>query len=301
MLADRHQARAFALLGLVMMLWAGNSIVGRAVRDDVGPFTLAFVRWTAASLIVAPFALRPLVRDWAAICRGWGPILLLGLLGVGAFNTLLYSGLQYTTASNALLLQAAIPPSVLLFDRLFFGTPATMGQGVGVLASILGVIVIVFQGDPGAALRLRFGIGDGLVLVSVVVWALYTVLLRLRPPISAVSFIATTFLIGAVALAPFAVWEWSVGREVIWSPRVAGAFFYVALFPSLLSYFIYNHATAIVGPARAGQAITLLPLFGSLLAVFLLGEQLQAFHFAGMMLILAGIVIGALVPREVGR
>lgn len=292
MFADRQQARAFALLGLVMVLWAGNAIVGRAVRDDVGPLTLAFVRWVGAGLVVAPFALRPVIRDWPAIRAGWKPILLLGLLGIGAFNALLYSGLQHTTATNALLLQAAIPPAVMLFDRLLFGTRAGALQVLGVIASVLGVAVIVFEGDPGAALRLHFGLGDVLVLGAVVAWGLYTVFLRLRPPISPVSLIATTFFIGIVTMAPLAVWEWHSGRVIHWSLPVAGAFLYVSLLPSLLSYFIYNAAARTVGPARAGQAITLLPLFGALLSALLLGEKLHGFHFAGMVLVLAGIALG---------
>lgn len=298
MLADRRQTQAFALLGLVMVLWAGNSIIARAVRMDVGPFVLAFVRWTGATLVLAPFALRPLVRDWPAIKQGWMAIGLLGLLGVASFNTLLYSGLQYTTATNALLLQAAIPPAVMLFDRLFFGTRAGLWPSLGVLASVIGVVVIVFEGDPRSALALQFGRGDALVLCSIAVWALYTVLLRLRPPISPVSFIATTFLIGVVALAPLALWEWRTGGGVTWSPRLGAAFLYVALLPSLLSYFIYNHATGVVGAARAGQAITLMPLFGAFLSAALLGERLQPFHFAGMALIFAGIVVTALTGRQ---
>lgn len=292
MFADRQQARAFALLGFVMMLWAGNAIVGRAVREDVGPFTLAFVRWAGACLVLAPFALRPVARDWLEIRKAWKPILLLGLLGIGAFNALLYSGLQHTTATNTLLLQAAIPPAVMLFDRLLFGARAGSLQVLGVAASVLGVAVIVFEGDPAAALRLHFGLGDVLVLGAVVAWGLYTVLLRLRPPISPVSLIATTFLIGIVTMAPLAAWEWQAGRTIHWSVPVAGAFLYVSLLPSLLSYFIYNSAARTVGPARAGQAITLLPLFGALLSALLLGEKLHGFHFAGMALILAGIALG---------
>ncbi len=295
---DRQQARAVALLGLVMLLWAGNSIVGRAVRDDVGPFTLAFIRWAGASLVLAPFAIRPLIREWPAIRRGWKAILLLGLLGVAAFNALLYSGLKYTTATNGLLLQAAIPPAIMLLDRMFFGVRTTLWQAAGVAASVLGVVVIVFEGDPGAVLQLHFGLGDGLVLISIVVWALYTVFLRLRPEISAVSFIATTFLIGVIAMAPLALLE---AQPLVWSPRLGAAFLYVALLPSLLSYFIYTHATGVVGPARAGQAITLMPLFGAFLAAGLLGEKLHAFHFAGMALILIGIVVAALAPREARR
>jgi drug/metabolite transporter (DMT)-like permease len=296
MYARRHPSIAFALLGLVMLLWAGNSIVGRAVRDDVGPFTLAFVRWAGASLVLAPFALGPLRRDGPAIRRAWKAILLLGLTGVAAFNALLYSGLQYTTATNGLLLQAAIPALVLLFDRVLFGARSHVWQVVGVIASILGVVVIVFEGEAAAALDLRFNFGDVLVLLAVGVWAIYTVCLRLRPSISPVSFIAVTFFIGVVAMAPLAAWEWLSGPTVGWSTRLGGAFLYVALLPSLLSYFIYNSAAASVGPARAGQAITLMPLFGAGLSTLLLGEALQGFHFTGMALILAGIGLSFLAP-----
>ena len=294
---DRRQAQAFALLGIVMVLWAGNSIVARAVRFEIAPFTLAFLRWTGASLVVAPFAIRPLIRDWPAIVKGWKPLLALGLLGIGAFNSLLYSGLQYTPATNALLLQAATPAVMMALDRWLFGVRHAQLQAIGVSASMLGVLVIVFEGDAAAALRLHFGLGDALILISVVVWSLYTVLLRLRPEISPTSFIAVTFFIGVAVMAPLAAWEWHSGETIAWSPRVYAAVFYVALLPSLLSYFIYNHATRIVGPAQAGQAITLMPLFGAFLSAALLGERLHPFHFAGMALILAGIVLSLLAGR----
>ena len=298
MSADSRQFRAFALLALVMVLWAGNSIVGRAVRFDVQPMTLAFVRWAGASLILLPFAWHPLRRDWPAIVRAWKPILLLGLLGVGAFNALLYSGLRYTTATNALLLQAAIPAAVVLFNRLFFGVRSPLLQNVGVAGSILGVAAIVFEGDPSRALRLHFGFGDVLVLIAVVVWSLYTVLLRLRPAVSPTSFVAVTFLIGALAMAPFFAHDLLGGEHVAFTAKVLGAFAYVAVLPSIVAYFIFNAATDSVGPARAGLAITLMPIFGAFLSAALLGEKLHAYHFAGMGLILLGIALSLAARRE---
>lgn len=295
---DRRHVQAFLLLGVVMVLWAGNSIVARAVRFDVPPFTLAFLRWSGATLAVAPFALRPLRRDWPAIRRGWRPLLFLGLVGIGAFNGLLYSGLQYTTATNALLMQAAIPAAMVLFDRLFFGVRSSGWQIVGVGASMLGVAAIVFKGDPSAALRLQFGFGDALILASVVVWALYTVFLRTKPAISPTSFIAVTFSIGVLAMAPLAAMEMRAGETIAWSWPVVAAVLYVALLPSLLSYFIYNHATGIVGPANAGQAITLMPLFGAVIAAVTLGERLHRFHFIGMAFILAGIALSLISARR---
>lgn len=297
MQAHRSQARAIAMLGLVMLFWAGNSIVGRAVRFDIPPFTLALGRWLLALLVLAPFAIGPVWRDRAELLRGWKWVLLLGLLGVGAFNAFLYQGLRYTTATNALLLQAAIPVLVVIFDRLFFGMQANGWQALGVAFSTFGVVAIVFEGDPSSALRLYFGVGDVLVLCSALAWSLYIVLLRMRPATSATSFVAVTFAIGVLAMAPLAAWEWHAGEAVVWSPRVFGAIAYVALLPSLAAYFIFNWAAGRIGPARAGQAITLMPLFGALLSALLLGERLHAYHFAGMAFILAGIVLGMLALR----
>jgi len=294
----RSHARAFAMLGLVMLFWAGNSIVGRAVRFDIPPYTLAFLRWAGALLVVAPFALGAVMRDRAEILKGWKWILILGLLGVGAFNALLYNGLRYTTATNALLLQAAIPTAVVILDRLIFGTRANGWQLLGVAFSTVGVVAIVFEGDPANALRFHFGPGDIWVLASVAVWATYTVCLRLRPAISPVSFIAATFAIGVLAMAPFAAAEWLAGERIVWNARSVGSLAYVALLPSLASYFMYNWAAGQVGAARAGQAITMMPIFGALLSAALLGEVLHGYHVAGMALILAGIAIGLLALRR---
>ena len=287
-----------ALLVLVMLFWAGNSIVGRAVAGEVPPLTLAFIRWTGALAILAPFAIGPLRRDWPTIKIRWKPVLLLGLLGVGAFNALLYSGLQYTTAANALLLQAAIPGAVLVLDRLVYAQRSGSLQVAGTIASIAGVVFIAFQGDVGKALSLHLGKGDALVLAAVAVWSLYTVFLRLRPKVAPTSFVAATFAIGVLAMAPLALWEWHDGLRIVWSLKTILALVYVAVFPSLLSYFIYNQAAAQLGAARAGQSITMMPVFGALLSAPLLGEPLQAYHAVGMGLICLGIALGIWALRR---
>ncbi len=290
--------RAFLLLGLVMVLWAGNSIVGRAVREDIPPFTLAFGRWAIASLVVLPMAWPHLRTQWPQVRARAGWLVLLGFLGVVCFNSFVYSGLHYTSAANALLLQAGIPALVLLLEFVLFRVVPARLQVLGVVVSTLGVLVIVFRGDGQAVLALRLGgRGDVLILGGVVSWAFYTVLLRKKPVVDAPVFVFLTFLLGALVLAPMAFWEAAQGLRVHWSLPVVGAIFYVALFPSVLAYFIYIAATQQLGPARAGQAIALMPLFGALLSALLLGEVLAPYHGAGMALILAGIALGALALR----
>lgn len=280
-----------------MLLWSGNSIVGRAVRDDVPPFTLALIRWIGALLVVLPFAWRHLVADRAALRRDWKIVLMLGLVGVAAFNGLLYSGLRHTTATNALLLQAAIPALVLLFDRSLFGIRATACQVLGVTVSTLGVLAIITRGLPETLLGLQFGTGEVMILAAVLAWSLYTSLLKLRPGIHPLSFLVATFAIATLAMAPLAAHEWQQGERIVWGPLALGSMAYVALLPSAVAYGLYNKAVADLGAGRAGQAITLMPLLGALLAAALLNEPLLGFHFAGMALILAGIVVSNLRQR----
>lgn len=280
----------YLMLMLVMLLWSGNSIVARAIHEDIPPFTLAFLRWGIAALIALPVAWRHIAADRALIRRHWGMILLLGMVGVGSFNAFMYSGLQYTTAANSLLVQAAIPALVLLFDYLLFRTHPRIAQVAGCLVAALGVFIIIFRADPAAMAALHFNHGDALVLVAVVLWSIYTVLLRLRPAINGLSFLALTILIGAIAMAPFAAHELQT-RMVHFTPGVLAGIAYVAVLPSLVAYFLFNKAVDEIGAGDAGQVINLQPLFGALLAALILGEAMHLYHLWGMALILAGIAI----------
>lgn len=291
--------KAFAMLTVVMLFWAGNSIVGRSFRDDIPPFTLAFVRWIGALCILTPFTAHQVRHDAAIIARHWRIVLLLGLTGVAAFNALLYTGLHYTTASNGMLLQAAIPALVLLFDRLIHKVQPGRWQMIGVALSTIGVVIIIFRADPSALLGLSFGYGDMLVLSGVVCWSIYTTMLRLRPHIHQMSFLTVTFAIGALAMLPLAATEWAQIKAIPLRLDIVGAFAYVAIFPSVLAYWLYNAAVAEIGPGRAGQTISLLPLFGALLATLVLKEPLHGYHLAGMVLILSGILVTILMQRNV--
>ncbi len=281
---------AHVLLAVVALLWAGNAIVGRAVRDDIPPFTLAFGRWAGALILLAPFAWRQCRADWPVLRRHWKVTLLLGLVGAGAFNALLYSGLQYTTATNAVLIQALIPPLLLLLAFLFFGERTNAPRIVAASLSTLGVGIIVLDGDLGALRTLDLGRGDALVLIGVFAWSAYTLLLRRRPPVHPSSFLAATFLIGGLAMLPLSVIEHLHGDTVRWSEDALMAFAYVATLPSLLAYLLYNRGVELIGPARAGQFLNLMPLFGAGLAVLLLGEPFGTHHLIGVTLILLGII-----------
>ena len=286
------QVRAYAMLGMTMTFWAGNAIVGRAVRGEIPPLMLAFSRWTLALLILAPFAWRRTVAQRALIRRHWSAILFLGLAGVAAFNGFLYSGLRYTTAANSLLLQGLIPTLVVIVGSVVFGDKAPWRQVAGIALSTLGVTFIVFRGELSEILRLRLGMGDLLVLCGCAAWAIYTASLRLRPPIDPLVFLFVTFAIGALAMGVGALSEAQAIAQIHWNTHMVAAIAYVAIFPSILAYMSFNAAVSHVGPGAAGQAISLLPLLGAVLAAMILGEPLFPYHLAGMALILGGVLLG---------
>lgn len=288
----RLRLRSYCALAIVMLLWSGNVILGRAMSAAIPPFTLALVRWAGAALILFPIAFGHLKTDLPQLVRAWKVVALLGLTGVGAFNAFTYAGLHFTTATNGLLLQAATPALVLVLNTLVFRQPSPLLQIAGVAASMFGVAIVVLRGHPLALTQLSFNFGDLLILCGVMSWAIYTCFLRLRPPCHPLSFLLATFLIGIAAMAPLAGYEHVQGLTIKWSPAVLAAFGYVTILPSLVAFLLYNAAVKDLGPGIAGQAITLMPLFGSVLAAVLLGEALYPYHLVGMTLILGGILAG---------
>ncbi len=283
--------RPYLLLILATLFWAGNFIVGRGVHAMVPPVALAFCRWFGGFLVVIGAAWPHLRRDWPLLLRHWPMLLLLSATGIAAFNTLVYIGLGSTTALNGLLMQSTMPVVILLCSLLLFGERPRGRQLLGIALSLLGVVIIVTQGRPWALGDLALNRGDLWIFAAVVAYALYSALLRRRPPIHPLSFLGATFALGAAMLVPFLGWESAAGATLRLDATTMLAVLYVAIFPSVLAYFCWNRGVELVGANRAGQFMHLLPVFGSALAILVLGEAFRGFHAAGAVLIFAGIVL----------
>jgi drug/metabolite transporter (DMT)-like permease len=250
---------------------------------------LAFWRWFGGSLFIFGFAWPHLKRDWPVILRHWKIILLLSFLGVAIFNTLVYTGLQYTTAINALLMQSTMPVVIVVMSYVFFREGITPLQAVGVLLSLSGVLTIIAQGAWQTLVEFSLNWGDVIIVVAVFSYSAYSVFLRRRPQLHPLSFIAITFMLGSLMLLPLYLWENLAGRVMSLNFVTFLAVGYVAIFPSILSYLCFNRGVDLVGANRAGLFFHLMPVLGSLLAILLLGEYFRPFHAVGICLIVAGI------------
>ena len=296
-LAGKAFDNAYLLLTLMALFWAGNQVLGRAAAGEIPPVALSFLRWSFASLIVLPFALPHLARDWPVLREKWLFVGFLGIIGGGAFNTLQYIGLNYTTALNSLILNSTGPILIAIACVLFFKDRLTTPQIVGTLIAMAGVLVIVSRGEPETLLTLSLNRGDLIILFAMAITAVYTAYLRLRPAIHWITFLFCMFLASGLFNLPIVLVEMFVfGKFVQPTLFTILALAYVSIFPSILAYLCFTRGVELIGGVRAGIFMHLIPLFGALMAIMLLGEPLGMYHVVGFILIIAGVALTSRKP-----
>jgi drug/metabolite transporter (DMT)-like permease len=284
------------LMLLPGLFWAGNAIVARGVAGEIPPIGLAFWRWTLAALVVLPFAWPHVRRDAKAMLASWRIMLVLSALGIAAFNTGLYLAAQSTTALNIVMLQSTVPVLIVVASFILFRDEVTKRQGLGIAISLAGALTLVSHGAPEALTSLALNAGDLWMLAAGVSYAIYTALLRLRPPVHGLSFLFATFVIGAALLLPLYIGETSGGHPMPLSWHALLAVGYVAVFASAVAYLAFNRTVELLGANTAGLSVHLVPVFGAILAIAVLGEQPHLYHLLGIGLIAAGILLATRRP-----
>ncbi|MCK5679394.1 DMT family transporter [bacterium] len=289
----------YLLLPMAVFFWSVNSIIGRFMRLDVPPVALSFWRWVGASLLISFYAWPRFKEDWPIIRRHLPLLLLLAFSGVAMFNVLLYSGLHSTIALNAFLIQSTIPVLIMIFSFFLFNDKISLIQGVGVVLSLAGVVMVIARGDLEILSSLSFNRGDVLIFIAVVGYALYSVMLRRRPALHPMSFIAFTFVTGTLMLLPLYIWESITVKAITFNGSTLLTDAYVSIFPSIVSYFCFNRGVELIGANRAGLFAHLLPVFGTIMAVLFLGESLFWFHGVGIVMIFIGIILTLLHTESI--
>lgn len=288
----------YVLLTLVPLLWAGNIVLGRYVVGAVPPIAIAWFRWTLAFLILLPIAWRSMREDWPVIRRNMGVLTLLSLSGVTLYNTLFYWGLQFTPALNGLLMQSTAPLLIALWAFAISGERLRFGQAAGIAVSLCGVLVIISRGDLNALANVRFEAGDLWLIAAMVLYAFYSALLEKRPRMSRLGFLAFSIGWGAALLTPAFIWERVAGAPLHFNLLTLASFAYVSIFASVLAYLFFNRGIELVGANRAAPFFHLMPVFGSALAILLLGETPHLYHAAGYALVLTGVAVATFAGRR---
>nr|WP_314542924.1 DMT family transporter [uncultured Massilia sp.] len=283
------------LLTVPPLLWAGNAIVGRLVREAVPPMTLNLLRWTIALLVLLPLG-RAALRPGSGVLANWRRYAMLGLLGIGMYNSLQYLALQSSTPINVTLVASGMPVWMMLVGRLFFGVPVRGRQVGGAVLSIAGVLVVLCRGDVGQLLGLRLVAGDLYMILATIAWSFYSWMLLQPKDVPALRGDWAAFLLAQVGYGLlwsglFAGAEWSLGASPIaWSPAVAAALLFVAIGPAVLAFALWGAGIRRAGPGIGAFFVNLTPLFTALLSSAFLGELPHAYHALAFALIVGGIV-----------
>ena len=284
---------AYLLLALAGLCWSVNHILGRAIAGQVPPFALSVARYLLAALILLPFVRAQLARDWPLIRAHFGMLIYLSVIGGGLFSALQFLGLQLTTAMNVSVMNSLAPVLIAAVSAVMFGDRLNARQMLGVLVSLSGVLAIISQLDLHVLTTLAFNWGDLLVLLNMLLWAVYSASLRLRPPIHPMSFLFVFCAISGLSSLPLWAYEHASGFVLQPTWLTAFAFFYVTVFSTIIAFAFWNRGVELIGANRAGIFLHLVPIYSALLTGAVLGEPLMGYHVVGFVLILAGVFLTA--------
>jgi drug/metabolite transporter (DMT)-like permease len=291
--------QAYLLACLTYLMWSLNIVFGRYIAHDVPPITLGMLRWAIAGLILLPFTWSHLRRDWPAIKTHIPILCLLGLTGTTGYAIPSYWGLQYTLAINGLLIQCTMPMVIGLTSYFLVGDRLNAGQIAGIVISFFGILMILTSGDPDVLHSISFNRGDLALLVAIVIFALYSPLLRKRPAMHPLSFLTVTAIAGTLLVLPFSVWELSRFGMPNLGTGVIAIILYLAIFPSLLAYLCFNRSVQLLGPNPVAALYPLIILFGSVAAMLLLGESPRWYHAVGSVFIVGGVLLATRMAAKV--
>tara|TARA_R110002020_G_scaffold441495_1_gene652317 strand:- start:8843 stop:9772 length:930 start_codon:yes stop_codon:yes gene_type:complete len=301
--AERPSLKRFVPLTVMLLtplFFSSNLVFGRYTIPEVAPFTLAFLRWGAAALLLSPFLwmARDRVRSYVTTYPlHW---LTMGFLGMWICGGVIYYALQFTTATNATLIYTTSPLMIIILERLFFGRPTSWREMAGILVGFFGVAFIVLKGDLGTLASLSFNLGDLMCIAAALAWAGYSVLLKGKRtaglPVSAL--FAVIALSGAILLAPFAAWEFLTGARMPVTWTAWGGIAGIVVFSSLLAFSGYQYGVARLGASTASVFMYLLAPYGVGLAALVLAEPFEMHHAIGIMTVLSGLILATAPIRR---
>ncbi|RJT74410.1 DMT family transporter [Arthrobacter cheniae] len=292
--AGLRRRRAVAVLSLLgaTLFWAGNYVVGADAVQSIDPMSLVLLRWSIAVvplMIIAQLVERP---RWREVLAAWPWLLALGVSGLLGYNLFLYYALEHTTALTASLINAFNPALITLAAAVVLRQRLTPLAVLGILTALVGVLVVLSGGNPrtllGAGTGSGVGVGEVLMVGAILVWTTYTILGRLAPPIPPITATAVQAVIAVTLLAPL---SFATGGPTL--PGTGSgvtSLLFIAVFPSVLSYLLWNRALTVLPAGGAGVFLNLITMFTAILTV-LTGQSLSAAQLIGGAVVIIGVII----------
>lgn len=282
---------AYVLLVFTMLIWGANSVAARLAVGEIPPMLLTSLRWAICCIALFATSRREITAHWRTLIPHWRYLLLMGSLGFTGFNALFYAAAHHTTAINLAIIQGTIPVFVLIGGLVFLGTRVRSMQVVGVLLTLAGIAVVASQGQVALLRSLAFNIGDVWMVIACVLYAIYALGLRRRPAVPPIVFFTAVALVAALVSLPLAGAEIALGQSFMPTGKGWLLLLFTGLLPSFISQVTFIKAVGLIGPVRAGVFMNLVPVFGPLLAVAVLGESISIYHGVALALVLGGIAI----------
>jgi len=285
--------KAYVMLVCASLFWAGNFMIGKyAFLEEIPPLSLVFYRWSLVWIILFPFTYKEIIKYKDTILNNLPLLFFLGLTSVGLFNSFTYLSLIHTQVINASLFNTAIPAIIILLCFLFKIEETNKFQILGLIISVGGILAIITKLKMEILLSLNFNKGDLIMIGGVITWGVYSTLLKKKKftlPLLTLVHIVCTF--GLISVLPQFFYEFSNGQIIKFDTNLVYTLIFLAIFPSIGSYYCWAGAVSIIGANRAGISLSLIPLFSSIMAIIIYNEKFQFFHLIGSILIILGLFL----------
>ena len=288
-----QNTKAYIMLVCATLFWAGNFMVGKfAFLTNIPPMSLVFYRWSLVWLMLLPFTFKEIIKSREIIIKNLPLLLFLALTSVGLFNSFTYLSLVHTQVINASLFNTAIPAIIILLCFLFKIEKTNKYQILGLIISVLGILSIITRLNLEVILSLNFNKGDLIMIGGVITWGLYSSFLKRKTfTLPLLTLVHVLCSLGLIFIFPQFIFEFSQGQKIDFDINLFYILVFLALFPSIGSYYCWAGAVSIIGANRAGIFLSLIPLFSTIMAIFFYNEQFQFFHLIGSILIILGLFL----------
>jgi hypothetical protein len=290
----RRQNQIGAALAITSsIIWSGNFIVSRYAIHLAGPATLAFFRWTVATIFMLPFAYKNFKSEIPIFKQNKLYFFLMGLVGFAIYNTLIYTAGHYTTAINMALFGSTVHPIVAALLAAYFVNEKLHWKNItGIILGLIGTLYLLTKGHLSNITHFEIGLGDVWMILAGICFGSYNVFVRKKPQgISNNSFLLVLFAIGSILLFPVAIFEMNFIQPVVYNYHLLWIVLYIGIGNSTISYLIWNNAIQKIGAGKAGLFGTLIPFLSSIEAVLFLGESFSTAQVISGLIIVTGIVI----------